>query len=127
MQSKEIIAKALKGLRRKGGLSSKEVAEELSARGVSVSPKTIYGWESGHSQPDAFTLLVLCDIYNVTDILLAFGYCDSDKAQRESKTPEKTKLLMQIEQLNEYRCDIVSAYIDGLLTDQGKRSRALDM
>ena len=44
-----------------------------------VATKTIYGWESGQAQPDADTLLVLCEIYNIDDILGTFGY--SNKKQ----------------------------------------------
>ena len=42
-----------------------------------VAPKTIYGWESGQTQPDADTLLILCKIYNIDNILGTFGYNDS--------------------------------------------------
>ena len=45
-----------------------------------VADKTIYGWENGRTQPDADTLLRLCCIYEVNDILEGFYY----------KTPTKT-------------------------------------
>ncbi|MGN0153696.1 MAG: helix-turn-helix domain-containing protein [Lachnospiraceae bacterium] len=41
---------------------------------ISVSPKTVYGWENGQNQPSADTLLILCKIYNINDILDSLGY-----------------------------------------------------
>lgn len=38
----------------------------------------IYGWENGQSQPDADTLLLLCEIYQIDDILGTFGYSKTD-------------------------------------------------
>jgi transcriptional regulator with XRE-family HTH domain len=122
MKSKEEIAKVLKEYRRKSGLSSKDVTEKLSLNGVTVSPKTIYGWESGHSQPDADSLLLLCDIYGITDILFAFGYGKTESRSIVTNTPEKSKLLDKVERLDENGCKVVSAYIDGLLTKNSVHS-----
>jgi predicted transcriptional regulator len=71
MKTKEEIAKVLKEYRQRTGMSAKKVIEKLSLHGIKVSPKTLYGWESGHSQPNADTLLLLCDIYGVDDIMRA--------------------------------------------------------
>lgn len=70
------IAQILKQYRKSNNLSVPEVAELLKEKSVSVAVKTIYGWESGQTQPDADTLLILCDIYNIDDILSTFGYND---------------------------------------------------
>lgn len=74
----EKIAKVLKEYRKKSKLTVNDVAVCLSDKSLKVSPKTIYGWESGQSQPDADTLLILCEIYNITDILPTFGYVPSN-------------------------------------------------
>lgn len=37
--------------------------------------------ESGQSQPDADTLLLLCEIYNIDDILGTFGYSENTPLQ----------------------------------------------
>ena len=74
----ENIAKVLKAYRKHNKLSVNEVAARLEQRSVPVAPKTIYGWESGQTQPDADTLLLLCDIYQINDILNAFGYLKDD-------------------------------------------------
>ena len=123
MKSKEEIAKVLKESRQRAGLSAKEVIEKLRLHDIKVSPKTLYGWESGHSQPNADTLLLLCDIYGIDDILRAFGYGKTEIGLTENKTPEKVKLLNKVEQLDENNCKVVYAYIDGLLTKPRGHSR----
>jgi transcriptional regulator with XRE-family HTH domain len=125
VKSKEEIANVLKKYRHKCGLSTKEVTDRLGQDGIKVSPKTLYGWEIGHSQPDASTLLLLCDIYDIDDIMLAFGYDRKEKLPLEARMPERAKLLDKIEQLEENDCKFVAAYIDGLLTKRGSRSRNL--
>lgn len=69
------IAKVLKEYRKQNQLSVNDVVVCLSEKDLNVSPKTIYGWESGQSQPDADTLMLLCEIYNITDILGCFRIC----------------------------------------------------
>ena len=70
----EMIAKVLKKYRKNNKLTVNEVAELLNERSLTVATKTIYGWESGQTQPDADTLLVLCKIYKIDNILETFGY-----------------------------------------------------
>lgn len=45
-----------------------------------LSPKTLYSYESGHRQPDADTLMALCEIYGIVDILATFGYKKEEPA-----------------------------------------------
>lgn len=68
------IPMALKEYRKKNQYSVKDVSLMLQERSYDISPKTIYGWENGQSQPSADVLLTLCELYNVTNILSAFGY-----------------------------------------------------
>lgn len=70
----EMIAKVLKELRKQNSLTVHDVVLKLSDKSINVADKTLYGWESGQAQPDADTLLVLCEIYQVNDILSTFGY-----------------------------------------------------
>ena len=72
-----LIAKALKKYRTTNNLSVKEVTELLEQRGVKTSDKSVYAWECGRTQPDADTLLMLCSIYNVDNVLESFGYNSS--------------------------------------------------
>jgi len=74
------IAKVLKYYRKCNRLSVAEVSEKLEQISpVPVAKKTIYGWESGQTQPDADMLLCLCKIYNIDDILSAFGYVPEEE------------------------------------------------
>lgn len=68
------IAKVLKTYRKENQLSVNDVSNLLQSRSITAAPKTIYGWESGRTQPDADTLLILCELYHINDILGTFGY-----------------------------------------------------
>jgi transcriptional regulator with XRE-family HTH domain len=70
----QVIAKVLKEYRKKNQFSVADVALMLREQDIEVAPKTIYGWESGQAHPSADMLLTLCELYNITDILSAFGY-----------------------------------------------------
>ncbi len=76
--SKEQIALKLKKYREQCGLSVKDVQQKLALMGFSISDKTIYGYESGHRQPDADTLMAMCVVYGIDDVFSAFGYKDTD-------------------------------------------------
>ena len=77
--SKEQIALKLQKYREQCGLSVKDVQQKLALMGFSISDKTIYGYESGHRQPDADTLMAMCVIYGIDDVFSAFGYKDTDE------------------------------------------------
>ena len=62
---KKDIARVLKAKRSETGLSVKDVIDRLKGKGIQVSDKTVYGWESGHRQPDSDILLELCSIYGI--------------------------------------------------------------
>ena len=59
------ISTVLKSKRKSLNLSVKEVLDTLHTHGIDISDKTLYGWESGHRQPDADTFIVLCQIYGI--------------------------------------------------------------
>lgn len=65
--SREFIARKLKELRKKSGLTAEEVGKLINKSG-----KTVSAWENNHGQPDAEILIALCDIYKVDDILAEF-------------------------------------------------------
>ena len=72
--NKQHIGKVLRDYRKKNNLTVNDVALKLEEHSINVSPKSIYGWENGQTQPNAETLLVLCEIYNIEQILFTFGY-----------------------------------------------------
>ena len=59
------IAATIKRRRKELGMSVSDLLCHLEAEGISVSNKTVYGWESGHRQPDADTFIVLCRILGI--------------------------------------------------------------
>ncbi len=65
--SRETIAKVLKRLREQSGLTADKVGKMVGKSG-----KTVNAWENNRGQPDAEMLMLLCDIYNVSDILAEF-------------------------------------------------------
>lgn len=125
IKTKDEIARVLKESRKKTSLSAKEVTDQLRLHGIDISPKTLYGWESGHTQPNADALLLLCDIYGFEDIMREFGY--GDKVQNpttESKTPERDEVHRKVDRLDEAKCKLVSAYIDGVTDESNERTQS---
>lgn len=70
----DLPAGILRHLRTSRDLSAEEVVEKLKNRGIDISTKTLYGYESGVSTPRVNTFIALCDIYQVDDIMGEFGY-----------------------------------------------------
>ena len=62
------IADMLKQYRKTSGLSVKEVIEMLEKLDIYISYKTLYGYESGISMPNADVFIALCHIYNSYDL-----------------------------------------------------------
>jgi hypothetical protein len=58
----------------------------------------------------------LCDIYGIDNIMSAFGYENKEAVVTRPHT-YKDEFLDKIVLLDEIKCKIVLAYIDGLLTD----------
>lgn len=54
-----------------------DVVSTLKECSIDVADKTVYGWENGRAQPDLASLLVLCDLYHIHNILDKFGYTAS--------------------------------------------------
>mgnify|MGYP001032587251 CR=1 FL=1 len=57
------IASILKQARKASGLSVKDTAAHLNNIGIHLSAKTLYGYESGISMPNADVFVALCQLY----------------------------------------------------------------
>lgn len=68
------ISKVLKDYRKLNHYTVNDLVLKLEDNDLPVAAKTVYGWESGQTQPDADTLLILCKIYKIDNILETFGY-----------------------------------------------------
>ncbi len=97
------ISDVIKAKRKSLKLSVKDVVAKLSEQGIDISEKTIYGWESGHRQPDADTFLLLCDIYQIENITQEFGIKKSPATEEPSAEDdrERKRLLKNYDDLNE--------------------------
>lgn len=94
------VSAILKEKRKGLGLSVKTVLDELRSYNIEISDKTLYGWESGHRQPDADTFLALCQIYGI-DTLKCIAKAPSilDEADLGADSLRST-LLHNFDQLN---------------------------
>lgn len=86
------ISEVLKNYRKLNKLSVRDVSGILKEKSLNVAEKTTYGWESGQTQPNADTLLMLCEIYNIENILGTFGYTDEKPI---NLTSHEVKLIKQ--------------------------------
>ncbi len=116
----EYIPKALKEYRKKNHYSVNDVAILLNDHSVDVSPKTIYGWESGQSQPSADILLTLCEIYNIPNILAAFGY-ESQDCPSINLTSHECNLIRSYRE-HPHLQEAVNILLDCYPTEKKKRS-----
>ena len=107
----ENISHVLKYYRKLNNLSVSDVAGMLCTDSRFVAEKTVYGWESGQTQPDADTLLHLCRLYKIPDILTTFGYDNKGEELRLTefelnlilKYREKTEMQEAVKKLLDLR------------------------
>ncbi len=87
------ISRILKYHRKLNELSVQDVSYYLENHGKPAAPKTIYGWESGQTQPSADTLMFLCKLYHIDDVLNTFGYTDKSDAPLNLSSKERELIL----------------------------------
>lgn len=71
--TKDQIATFLKQLRKTSGLTANDVVNNLKSYDIDISSKTLYGYESGLSMPNADAFVSLCRIYKCDNPLDVFG------------------------------------------------------
>ena len=69
LQAKQNIANVIRNLREKNGYTQKDIGNITGK-----AHTTVASWESGKSQPDIDTLMQLCLMYDVDDVLAEFEY-----------------------------------------------------
>lgn len=72
-----VIGDTLRQARKNAGYSVEEVLHLLEEKGVHSSIKSIYGWENEFCYPPLEKFLVLCEIYEIQDILGTFRNNDN--------------------------------------------------
>lgn len=75
------ISDVLSALRKEKGLSQAQVAAFLSGRGLSLTQKGVSKWERGDTAPNAEQFLLLCELYEVRDVLSVFMAKPGDDAK----------------------------------------------
>ena len=84
------LGRMLRYYRKARNLSVNQVVEKLRTDyDISISPKTVYGWENSQNQPSADTLLVLCKMYRISNIQDSLGY---------EGVPEQAPLILTAEE-----------------------------
>lgn len=66
------ISGTLAKLRKEAGLSQKQVAEYLKQRGIALTQQAVSKWERGDTLPNAEEFLLLCELYQIRDVLNEF-------------------------------------------------------
>lgn len=102
----------LRELRKSRGLTQQQASDLLGLKNKS----TLGSWEVGKSEPDGYTLLKLCKIYEVDDIYRAF-----EELPPRHPTNNQQNLLEKYEQLNDEYKQFIEKQIDQLLKIQAKR------
>lgn len=72
------IGSKLRELRERNNLSVKDAVIELNKFGITISEKTLYGYESGKNSTNADMFLALCQIYNCKNISGEFSDSTND-------------------------------------------------
>lgn len=104
---------------RKGAkLSVNDVVEKLKTEyNTTITNKAVYSWETGQNQPPADTLLRLCKMYHIDNIMVSLGYADSEDTAEATKMEHTFQLSKDEQELIEkYRShDIFRTAVDKLL------------
>lgn len=103
------LGDTLRDLRNAKGWTQQQAADMLGLKNKS----TLGSWEIGKSEPDGYTLLKLCKIYDVADIYEAFG-----EVSPKQFTEDKNEIYDKYEQLNDEYKKLIRFQIDQLLQVQ---------
>lgn len=68
------IGSTLKQLRASKNLSIDDVAYYFIKNDILISNKTIYGWENDFSYPPLNKFLLLCELYEIENIIKTFNF-----------------------------------------------------
>ena len=87
------IAKLLKDGRKASGMKVDDVITLLAEKyGVSLSAKTLYGYEVGRSQPEIDCFFYLCDIYKISPNIIEKAP-DPEITESEAEIEKRAEIL----------------------------------
>jgi len=104
---KALLGNRLRAAREAAGFTQVDVAQIIGS-----TDRRISSFETGRTRVDVETLVDLCKIYHINpNDLLAIH----EGGPAISTPPEKVKLLIKINQLNEQGCAKLSGYADAIM------------
>lgn len=89
------IAVMLRYYRKLRNYSINDVSEILKKHNVKAATKTIYSWENATTQPSADTLMLLCEIYEIPNVLEVFGYAKLEDGVDCILSPEEKHIITE--------------------------------
>jgi len=92
--------KKISALRRKLGISQKDLASQLRMHGVDVTNQAVSKWENGSSLPNAQQFLILCRILQVQDVMGEFCGVDNSSILSGLNEAGRKKAMDYIELLH---------------------------
>lgn len=98
------IASVLKQLRKTSQQTASDVIEKLKEYDIDISVKTLYGYESGLSMPNANVFVALCQIYKCDNPMDVFGNSGIE--------PNELNLLEKYRSLDLFGKETISYIID---------------
>jgi len=91
------VNETLSTIRKDKGITQTQVADFLTERGVEVTQRAVSKWESGYTQPNTEQFLLLCELYDIRDVLSIFkeksGFLDTLNVRGKSRVKEYIRLL----------------------------------
>ena len=125
--SRSGIAETLKSKRKDAGLTVDAVCKRLEEYNIQLSKNTMYNYESGYRQPDADTLMALCEIYEIADILDTFGYKSKDSLALSSiLTPDEQQIVDDYRSLNKQGQEAARQHME-LLVESRRYKKSCDI
>lgn len=103
------MGSTLRELREKSKLSVKDVIEKLKERGVNISDKALYSYESGKRAASADMFLALCEIYNCNNVLEVFSGIEVDYSV---PTDAEWKIIEKYRFIDTHGKDIVDTVLE---------------
>ena len=90
------LGRMLRYYRKANLYSVQDVVDKLKKEyDVSISIKTLYGWENSQNQPSADLLLMLCKIYKINNILESLGYDGAPEQAPLILTSEEREIILK--------------------------------
>ena len=91
------VNETLQTIRKDKGITQTQVAEFLTEHGVEVTQRAISKWERGDTQPNTEQFLLLCELYDIRDVLSTIkgqpGVFDTLNMHGKSRVKEYIRLL----------------------------------